>query len=446
VVGSGTFMSALDTSIVNVALPAIGHATGASLATLEWVVLAYMLTVSCTLLLFGRLADLHGLRRVYMLGQACFALGSLACGLSGRIGWLVPARMFQGLGASMVFALSPAVLIGAFPGEERGRALGLQATMTYLGMSIGPGLGGWLTERFGWHAIFLVNVPIGAVMLGLSSRVLGRDGGRSRGAMPPFDSAGVAWSALCLLGLLLAMSLGPDLGWGHAAVLLLLALAGGAGAAFLRREGRLEHPALDIGLFRNRVFSGSTLAAFLCYSCTAAVNFASPFLLIRGFGLAEGRAGLFLMAVPLGMLSLTAAAGRLSDRVGVRIPATLGMVLLSLGAFTVASAGPARGLHTFLAGALAIGMGNGLFTAPNNSAIMGAAPAARRGVAGAVLAAARTTGFACGTGLAGIVLASRLRSLGPGAPAAIVPAAHACFVAVGLLGALAAVTSYQRKA
>jgi EmrB/QacA subfamily drug resistance transporter len=444
VVGSGTFMSALDTSIVSVALPAIGHATGAILSTLEWVVLAYLLAVSSTLLVFGRLADLHGRRRIYLCGQVGFALGSLLCALARGVGPLVAARAFQGLGASMVFALSPAVLIGAFPAAERGRALGLQATMTYLGMSIGPGLGGWLTEHLGWPAVFLVNVPVGAVMIAVSLRALPRDPPRDRAAAP-FDALGAGLLAAALAGLLLAASQGPARGWGDPWVVALAAGAALAGVAFVGVERRRLHPALDVSLFRSFAFSASTAAAFLCYACTAAVNLTAPFLLVRSYGLPESRAGLLLMVVPLGMLLLTAAAGHLSDRVGVRLPSTLGMVLLTGGALALSRASPAAGAAGFVPGALAIGLGNGLFTAPNNSAIMGAAPLPRRGVAGAVLAAARTAGFACGTALAAIVSGARLRALGTATPAVVAEGARACFQGIVVMGVAAAVLCALRR-
>lgn len=445
VVGSGTLMSALDSSIVNVALPAIGNATRAPLATLEWVVLSYLLAVSSTLLVFGRMADLHGRRRIYLAGQVCFALGSLFCGLSGRIGPLIASRAFQGLGASMVFALSPVVLIGAFPAEERGRALGLQATMTYLGMSIGPGLGGWLAEHFGWSSVFLVNVPIGVAMIALSLRVLPHDAARSRETSAPFDVTGSVLLAAAMGSLLLAASQGPGLGWGNPLVLGLFAVTAICAAAFLHLERRLEHPVLDVSLFSRWTFSASTLAAFLCYSATAAVNFSAPFLLIRACGFPASRAGLALMAVPVGMLMLTAAAGYLSDRVGVRLPATLGMLLLSVGGLLLLAVRPGCGLRAFLPGALAIGMGSGLFTAPNNSAIMGAAPLQRRGVAGAILAAARTTGFATGTALAGVIYEIRLHALHSSAPYAIAAGAHTCFIAVSALGLAAAMLSMTRR-
>ena len=401
VVGSGTFMSALDTSVINIALPSIGRQTGASISTLEWVALAYLITVSATLLAFGRLGDLQGRRRIYMLGQALFGLGSLFCALSGGIGLLIASRVVQGLGASMLFALSPAILVAVFPPEARGRALGMQATMTYLGMSIGPGLGGFLTQHFGWPAIFFVNVPIAFIMLAVSYRVLRTD---ARRQAQPFDLRGSLAMMVALALLLFVLSKGLDLGWTSLPVLAAATVALLAFLLFLRTETRVAHPALDLHLFRSPAFSFSTLAAFLCYVTTAGTNFMLPFFLIQGCARTTGQAGLVMMMIPAGMLALTGLSGLLSDRIGPRLPTVLGMLLMAAGFLLVRTLTPATPLHPTLAFALLIGLGAGLFTAPNNSAIMGAAPGARQGVAGAVLAAARTIGFASGVALGGLSL------------------------------------------
>jgi EmrB/QacA subfamily drug resistance transporter len=399
-VGTGTFMSALDGSIVNIALPVIGRATGAAISTLEWVVLGYMVTLGVTLLPCGRLGDLYGNRRIYLAGQLCFGLGSLLCGLAGGIALLITARVLQAMGGAMLLALSPAVLVEAFPAQERGKALGLQATMTYLGMSVGPGLGGFLTQHWGWPSIFFINVPISLILFGISLRVLDRDGRR---AAVPFDRLGTAAMAVALGTLLLALSQGPERGWTRPGILALLVVSFLAWLLFFGTEVRIQHPILDVRLFRSRVFSASTLAALLCYTNTAATNFLMPFFLIRGCGLPSQRAGLAMMMVPLGMLLLTAVSGHWSDRSGPRPPTLLGMVLMALGAFLVRALTTRSPMGHIFGSLLLIGLGAGLFTAPNNSAIMGAAPRNRQGVAGAILADARTLGYVCGATLGGLL-------------------------------------------
>ncbi len=400
VVGLGSFMSALDSSIVNIALPVIKETTRCSVTTVEWVSLSYLITTSASLLLFGRLADIYGQRRIYLLGQGIFVAASLGCGLSGHVGLLIAARAVQALGASMILALSPGILLSAFPGSERGRALGMQATMTYFGIAIGPVLGGFLIHLAGWPAIFFVNVPIGLVIMRVAHRALRVD---SRPTGQPFDPVGVVLLGITLVTILFVLSKGGDLGWQHP-LIIGLALGGvTAGIAFVVTEARLEHPALDLRLFHNRLFSGSVLAAYLNYMASSSITFLLPFFLMTGVGFSAKKAGTFLVTIPISMMILTGPSGWLSDRVGVRLPATAGMLFMALGALLLSRIQlgfpPA-----FLVMVLAfVGVGSGLFTAPNNSALMGAAPLERRGVAGAILATARTTGFATGIALAGTI-------------------------------------------
>ena len=402
VVGSGSFMAALDGSVVNVALPIIGRATHSAVSTVEWVILVYLITASASLLLFGRLADIHGQRAIYMAGQLVFVLGSLCCGLSRTIGFLIASRALQAVGAAMIFALSPSILISAFPASERGRALGLQATLTYLGLAVGPGLGGFLTQHFGWPSIFYINLPIGLGMWFMAYKTLHPDA-KAKGEEQPFDPAGAISMAVALAALLLVLSKGGELGWGHPLIAGLAVLAAGAGALFIRTERRTAHPALDLGLFQDRRFTASVLAAYLCYLAMASVSFLLPFFLLSAAGYSASKAGLVLMAVPLTMMTVTGPSGVLSDKVGVRVPATLGMAVLAAGLFLL---GGLRLEHS--AGHIAlclavVGVGTGLFTAPNNSAIMGSVPKNRQGVTGALLAAARTVGFATGVALAGLL-------------------------------------------
>lgn len=440
VVGSGTFMSALDTSVVNVALPVISRQTGATVASLEWVMLAYLIVVSSSLLAFGRLADIYGKRRIYMLGIVLFTLGSLACSLSRTIGLLIASRALQALGAAMLFALSPALLVAAFPAAARGRALGMQATLTYLGLALGPPLGGLLTQHFGWPTIFSINVPIGVAMWGLAWVALHPD--RQNGGQP-FDPVGAGAMAIGLAATLFALSKGGELGWRHplivaAALTGLLALV-----ALLICEQHCAYPALDLKLFRNRRFAASMAAAWLSYVCAAALSFLMPFRFLLGAGWEPARVGVWMMTVPVGMVSVAALSGYVADKVGVTLPATLGMMLVATGNACLAGVGvdsPALAA-VFLA---LTGLGAGLFTAPNNSAIMGAAPTARHGVAGAMLAAARTTGFASGIALAGLIYMSRAGHSATPEPAAVVAAVRNGLWVTAGAALLAAVGSLLR--
>ncbi|MCE5314496.1 MAG: MFS transporter [Armatimonadota bacterium] len=442
VIGSGTFMSALDTSIVNIALPIIGKTTKSPVSTIEWVVLIYLITVSSSLLIFGRLADIYGKRNIYMSGQIIFALGSLCCGLSGHIGLLIASRALQAMGAAMLFALSPAIIVSTFPSKERGAALGMQATMTYLGMSIGPALGGLLTQYFGWPSIFFVNVPIGLAMVCVSAGVLNRD---DSGDGQAFDPIGAGTMAVALATLLFALSKGPETGWSSPFILSMLAVAAISGLTFVMIESKIKHPALDFRLFANKRFTASTMSAFLCYAATASVSFLMPFFLMHACGYRADHAGIILMATPIAMMILTGPSGFLSDRVGVRLPTTLGMAVMAVGILLLRSLNPASSPHQITMIAAMIGVGAGLFTAPNNSAIMGSAPSDKQGVAGAILAAARTTGFASGVALTGVVYVSRLHALRTlPEPIAITHAVQASAIVIASIASVGAVLSAFR--
>lgn len=413
VVGAGTFMSALDGSVVNTALPVIGRTTGAPVSTLEWVVLIYLLTASSSLLVFGRLADIYGQRGIYITGLAVFVGGSVLCGLSPSVAALIGFRALQALGAAILFALAPAVLTGAFPGQERGRALGLQATMTYLGLSTGPALGGFLTHHFGWPSIFFINVPIGAVVISVALRVLRLEVSGSR---QPFDPAGAAALAISMAALLLALSKGGEIGWRSPLILASVIVAAAGFASFVAVERRIRHPVLDLKLFANRTFTASTTAAFLNYMATSSVNFLMPFYLILASNYEPDAAGLALIATPLTMAVLAGPSGWLSDRIGQRLPATLGMALTVTGMLFLRTLHAGSTLIEVTPRLALIGLGVGLFTSPNNSAIMGSAPGNRQGVAGAILAAARNTGFAMGVAVSGLIYTTRLGSLATSLP------------------------------
>lgn len=435
-------MAALDGSVVNVALPVIHQATASSISTVEWVVLAYLITVSASLLLFGRLSDIYGKRFIYITGQGVFVIGSLACGLAGRIEMLILARVLQAVGGAMMIALSPSILISAFPGSERGRALGMQASLTYLGLSIGPAAGGFLTQHFGWPSIFYVNIPVGLGALLLAQKVLRSD---RQAVEQPFDPAGAVAMAVGLASLLFVLSKGRDLGWGHPLITGLAAVAAVSIVLFVVVERRSAHPALDFGLFLNRTFSASVLAAYLCYFSTAAVSFLMPFYLITAAGYTAARAGGVLMAVPLAMVLVTGPSGFLSDKVGSRVPATLGMGLMAAGIALLGGLQPASSLG-YIVGCLALtGVGAGLFTSPNNSAIMGSAPKNRQGVAGAILGTARTIGFASGVAIAGLIYVASLGTPdGTGTPEAIAQAVRMGMRATAVVAVVGAVCSALR--
>jgi EmrB/QacA subfamily drug resistance transporter len=441
-VGIGTFMSALDGSVVNTILPVITQYFRSDVATIEWVVTVYLLVVSGLLLSFGRLGDLRGNKSVYLLGFVIFVFGSALSGLSPAPVYLIAARAFQALGAAMLFANSPAILTKTFPASQRGQALGLQGTMTYLGLTTGPFLGGWLADTFSWHAVFFINLPIGLLAAWLSWRVIPQDSPAEREQR--FDLTGAFTFMAGLVALLLGLNQGNSWGWFSPLTLGLFVVSIILLAIFVWIESRAPAPMLDLSLFRSRVFNMATISPILNYLCVYGVLFLMPFYLIQGRDLSAAQAGLILTAQPLVMALTAPFSGTLSDRIGSQIPTTLGMLILSGGLFLLSRMSPTSPfIHTIL-GLAVSGLGVGLFVAPNNSALMGAAPRSRQGIASGVLALARNVGMVLGIGLTGAIFTTFLSRGDPNLPGVLVPAVSAGFLFASGMALLAALASFAR--
>jgi EmrB/QacA subfamily drug resistance transporter len=435
-------MSALSGSVVNAILPILTVALDADVAIIEWVVALYLLIQAGFLLGFGRLGDLHGYKLIYVTGLVIFVVSSALCGLAPSPGLLLAARIPQAIGGSMVIATSAAILTRVFPSRQRGRALGFQATMVYLGLASGPPLGGWLADALSWRWVFYVNVPVGLLTLALSLRFIPRDRPSLRGER--FDPVGAATYLLGLTALLLALNQGHAWGWTSLAVLGCLGVGLALLGLFAAIELRIPSPMLDLSLFRRRAFSAPVLSAVMNYVGTSSTFFLVPFYLIQGRGMSPSQAGLILIAQPFIMAVTASFSGALSDRVGSRLPATLGMTVLSGGLLALSRADEATPL-LYVAGALAIaGLGIGLFTSPNSSAVMGAVPSDRRGVASGILATARTLGNVLGIGMASAIFNTVLHGVGPGDPAAVVSGVNAGLAAAAVVTVLGAITAASR--
>ncbi len=400
-IGIGTFMSALDGSVVNTVLPVVTKVLNSNIAATEWVVTVYLLVLSGLLLSFGRLGDIQGHKRVYMLGFSIFLVSSGFCGLAPSVPFLIAFRAVQALGAAMLSANSPAILTKSFPARQRGQALGLQATMTYLGLTIGPSFGGWLADQFSWRAVFYINVPVGLVAILLSSRYIPSD--RPEKISERFDTLGAAVLMVGLIALLFGLNQGHAMGWLSPVILASLFAAVGLLIFFTWIEKKIADPMLDLSLFYDRVFSNSVVSAVINYICVYTITFLMPFYLILGRSFSPTRAGLILTAMPLAMAVVAPLSGSISDKIGTRLPAILGMLVLAFGLYTLSSLGP-QTPPVQVALRLAItGLGIGTFISPNTSALMGAAPHSRQGIAAGVLATSRNFGMVLGVGLAGAI-------------------------------------------
>jgi EmrB/QacA subfamily drug resistance transporter len=382
---------------MNIALPDIAAAFGFNAITLTWVSTAYLLASAMLLLPLGRLADLYGRRRFFMLGIAVFTVCSVLAAAAWSGPWLIAARALQGIGGSMAFPAATAILTDAFPREMRGRALGWNVTSVYLGLSLGPVLGGLLVHAWGWRSILWLMVPLGGAVFALAYLRLPRDTPPAGGRIDVVGSA--LFSAA--LGLLIFGFSRADRGAGQASVAL--ALAGFW--AFGAWELRTRDPMLDLRVFAaNRMFLFSNLAALINYAATAAVGFLLSLYLQQVKGLTPAAAGLVLLVQPAIMTALSAYTGALSDRIAPRHLASAGMAMTAAGLLPMAWMDAATPLAWIVADLALLGLGFAFFSSPNTNAVMSAVERRHLGIASATLGTMRLTGQVLSLGLATLVL------------------------------------------
>jgi EmrB/QacA subfamily drug resistance transporter len=409
----GVYMSTLDASIVNISLPTIIRSLNTDLTAVAWVVMAYLIVITGCLLLMGRLSDLFGQRRLYLIGFLTFTSGSALCGFSPTIYFLIGSRMIQGLGASALMANGPAILTTAYPEEERGKALGILGSVVSVGFLTGPILGGFLVEHLGWRSIFFINLPIGAIGIYLSSKVLER-------VVPTGKSRVDLWGAILLFFFLTSLLLFLNqVVQGLAPLLWLwLFLSLFWFSLFIIVELRSPSPLVDLKLFRRRLFISSLGASFLSFWMSAAHTFVIPFFLQNILEYSPSKAGMLIFPVALTIMVMAPFAGRFSDRVGVRIPATIGLALTSLTVFSFTFLKLGTNDLDILWRQIVLGIGISLFNPANNSAIIGSLPREKVGLASSFLALSRNLGMVIGVAFAEMVIAFRL----PAAPLEIAKA------------------------
>jgi EmrB/QacA subfamily drug resistance transporter len=432
-VALGSLVGGIDGSITNTVLPVLAHDFNASVSVIGWVLMSYLLVMSSMLLTVGRLGDVAGHKRIFLMGFVVFVAASAVCGAAPNEGVLIAARAVQGCGAAMISATGVVLVTQAFGREQRGRGIGLLVAVTYFGLAIGPALGGLLAASFSWRAVFYVNLPIGALGVLLGRRVLPNDTAVTGSVQ--FDLKGAALSVVALTALLIGISQGGSWGWTSPAILAAFAVALLAAALFVQTELRHPAPMLDLRLFKSRLFSAAASCSVLFYVGAFFQSLLVPFYLVQGRQFSVSEAGLLLVVSPVVMMCLAPAAGWLSDRIGSRLLSSAGMAISGVGLLTLAALGPAASLTQIVLAQVIAGAGNGLFSSPNMSTIMGSAPRERQGTAAGVQAVARNFGMVLGVALASALFSARLAALG----GALVPAYHDAMLvgtAIMFLGAL----------
>jgi EmrB/QacA subfamily drug resistance transporter len=399
IAGMASFLAPFMGASVNIALPSIGREFGANAVALGWIATAYILAAAVCLVPFGRLADIRGRKRIFTAGILTYTVFSTLCALSSSAAGLIVFRIAQGMGAALIFGTAIAILTSVFPPGERGKALGINTASTYLGLSLGPVLGGLLTQHFGWRSIFLVNLPLGLIIIALALTRLKGEWAEARGEK--LDLGGSLLYGVALVGIMLGFSRLPR------AFGMWLFLAGTALAmGFIFRERRAASPIMNINLFRrNRVYAFSNLAALINYSATFAVGFFLSLFLQNIRGMNPQAAGLILIAQPAVMALFSPLAGRASDRVEPRIVASAGMAFSGAGLFLLAFLRQGTPLGFIVASLALLGFGFALFSSPNTNAVMSSVEKKFYGVASATLGTMRLVGQMTSMGIAMMIFA-----------------------------------------
>jgi EmrB/QacA subfamily drug resistance transporter len=388
------FIFPFTLSAVNIALPSIAKELSLDAVTLGWIATAYILSSAALLVPFGRIADIYGRKKIFTFGTVIVTLSSLLSGMANSATMLISCRVFQGIGGAMFLGTAAALLITVFPANERGRVLGINVAATYIGLSLGPVLGGVLTQHLGWRSIFFLSALLGLAVIGVTLWKLKGEWTGAKGER--FDFAGSIIYSLTLVALIYGFTLLPAMSgvW--------LIVGGIIGLwAFIRWEMRTRSPVLDISLFRNsKAFTFSNLAALINYSATWAVSFLVSLYLqyLKGFN-PQG-AGLILVAMPAMQAIFSPLAGRLSDRIEPRLIASAGMALTTVGLVIFIFLNKETPLGLIIGNLILMGFGFAFFSSPNTNAVMSSAPKTAYGVASATLGTMRGVGMVLSMGVA----------------------------------------------
>jgi len=403
-VAFGLFMIMLDNTVVNVALPAIQRDLKIGVSELEWVVNGYALTFAVLMLTGGKLADMLGRRRMFIVGLAIFTGASLACGLAGSAGFLIGARIVQGVGSALMNPATLSIITATFPPRQRGMAIGIWAGVSAMALAIGPLLGGILTQQISWGWIFFVNVPVGILAI-LVARIA-IDESRDTSREQKLDLPGLLTSAVGLFALTYGLIEANKYGWTSGRILGLFALCALALAVFVVIEMRSRLPMLDLSLFRNPTFAGANLVMLLVALAMFGVFFFVSLYMQNVLGYSPTQAGAAFLPMTILIVLIAPIAGKLSDRVGSRWLMGTGMILVSASLLIFSRLGLDSSFWSIFPGLIVGGLGMALTMTPTTAAAMGSVAVDKAGVGSAVLNSMRQVGGSLGIALMGAIVVS----------------------------------------
>lgn len=445
----GAFMAALDASIITVALPTMQSEFHVNFSVTAWVPLAYLLTLTALLTVFGRLADIVGRRPLYTIGFTVFIIGSALCGAAPNMTFMIASRVLQAVGATMLQANSVAIVTAAAPADKRGKAIGIQGSALAVGLSLGPAIGGLLIAALGWRAIFYVNVPVGIIGTTLAFLILPRDTNKDESGKARFDYWGGVVLSLSLVGLLFGFNQGNEQGW--ASPMIIGSFVAGIVflVLFILIEKRHPTPILDLGLFKIDQITWGNITGALSYMLMYGVLFIVPYFFEYVLHRPSSESGLLTTPLPIGMMLLAPSAGKIADHYGTKLPTVVGMGISTFGVIALIFLGAHTAYVYMIVALLLVGIGMGIFTPPNNSSVMGSSPANRLGVSSGVLNMARSLGQSAGIAYAFAIFQGVLLAQGFEPQRApihlLVGGFRITFIAVALIGVIAFLISAIRK-
>jgi EmrB/QacA subfamily drug resistance transporter len=448
---TATLLGTSDYSIVIIAFPTFAEVFETSTATVVWVALAFQLLTLGLVLPMGRVGDLYGRRRILVIGMGVYTVGLGLAAISPNIYFLISVRALLGVGSAMTGAISVAIVMSAFPSNERGKALGVLASVAGIGLMAGPALGGILLDTLGWRSIFYTRAPVALISLLLAARYLPPS--VPTGSTGRMDIRGSVLIFLSLTGVAVGVNQGGDRGWSSPEVIGLLALAVVGMAGFIAHQLHIESPVIDPRMFKRWGFSVANGAHLLFTASTAAMTFLLPFYLVIGKSLSPTLAGLILLTSPGLQALLAPFVGRLSDRFGPRLLTPFGLGISATGLFLVSTLSIDSPISIIIGYFLIVGMGTSLFATPNQSSILGAAPEGRLGTVSALISTTRNIGLITGlataeaifTGVAPDVSeAGALVSREPGLSASVVAGMSTTVRVFGSMVTLAMLISLTR--
>jgi len=403
-----TFMATLDSSIVNVALPVMAGKLSVSSEAIAWVVSSYLIVISGTILIFGRLGDIRGKTEIFKFGVILFTFGSLLCAVSGSLTMLIAARAVQAVGAAAAMATNQGIITQVFASNGRGKALGISGSFVALGTMVGPPLGGFIVDALSWHYIFLINIPVGIFVAVSGMKILPKTDEK---VDEKLDAKGGVFFTLAVVSLFTCLILGGSMGYSNPAIICGFALAAVSFIFFMIFEKRQPTPLIQLNIFKNKLFSLSIFCAFTSFTAISISSIILPFYLQNAMKLSPSYTGLLMMVSPIVMSVAAPLSGSLSDRIGSESLTFLGLTASSTALFLMSGLNLGTGLAPLIVFMAIMALGTAVFQSPNTSLIMSTVPRNMLGIAGSINALVRNLGMIFGTTLSVTLLYGRMSSM-----------------------------------